>query len=207
MMSDGDKREEKPRSKKAVGASRAAASNKRCKVARPTRPASNMSEPVVVVVVGGVVRTLLLVTRVYPDAIVDAPNSGVEVTDTSTPQKYRLLRAVPQEAPQPHSLRNAMNKLRSTRSCAHHCAVTSTTLHALDSDVTLHASAAAHEHHTFHGGGGRGRRGRGGRDRDILTLCYTRESVLTSAHLHLIKGMPDTLGQFQGVCATLLPPW
>ena len=52
-----------------------------------------------VVVVVVVVRTRYL-TTVSPS--VGAPNSGVKVTDTSTPRKIRLLRAVSQEAPLPN---------------------------------------------------------------------------------------------------------
>ena len=74
-----------------------------------------------------VVRTRFLMTCGYPDVMVDAPNSGVEVTDTSTHKKIRTLRAVSHlrrhtcETSEGANGKDAMGKLRSTRCGEHNC--------------------------------------------------------------------------------------
>ena len=64
-------------------------------------------------------------TCVYPGVLVAARDSGVEVTNASTPQKFRLLRAVSQEPPPTLVMAKRHEQVScNTQPRARHCAVT-----------------------------------------------------------------------------------
>ena len=75
----------------------------------------------IVVVVVVVVQSNLKLTGVCPAMRTLACDSGVEVTDTSTPQKSACRELSPRRYTHYHHVEDATVKLRSVRSCEHIC--------------------------------------------------------------------------------------